>query len=262
MGVINITPDSFYSGSRQQGLDEILRKAEQMLNEGAAILDIGGQSTKPGSEILTVEDELQRVIKPIQGIRKYFPASFISIDTFYATVARQAAEAGADLVNDISAGEMDMDMFGTVAALKIPYVLMHKKGMPKTMQLQPDYKDVVNEVFDYLAEKRKQCLEAGIGQIIIDPGFGFGKNASHNFKLLGHLSKFKELGSPILAGLSRKTTIYKTLDTNPENALNGTTVLNTIALMNGADILRVHDVKEAVEAVKLYSAYRGNSISS
>ncbi len=261
MGVINVTPDSFYSGSRLQYTDEILQKAEQMLNEGAAIIDIGGQSTRPGSEMVSVENELQRVIGSVHAIRKKFPASFISIDTFYASVARQAAESGADIINDISAGEMDQDMIPTVASLKLPYVLMHKKGMPKTMQQQPEYSDVVKEVLAFMAEKKKQFNEAGIRQLIVDPGFGFGKNAAHNFKLLGHLEEFKKLKCPLLAGLSRKTTIYKTLGITPELALNGTTVLHTIALLNGADILRVHDVKEAMEAIKLVSAYNGSTVS-
>ncbi len=255
MGILNITPDSFYSGSRVQQLDDILAKGEQMINEGAAILDIGGQTTKPNSDRLTADEELQRVLPAIQKIKEKFPKTFLSIDTYHSTVAQEAVAAGADIVNDISAGEMDRQMISTVAALHVPFVAMHMKGTPATMQQNPVYKDAVKEVIDYFIQKMNECKQAGITDIIIDPGFGFGKTIQHNFQLLKKLEAFQIFHIPVLAGLSRKSTIWKTLNTTPEEALNGTTVLNTIALTKGASILRVHDVKEAMEAIKLHEAY-------
>ncbi len=255
MGILNITPDSFYSGSRVQQLDDILSKAEQMISEGAAILDIGGQTTKPGSARLTAEEELLRVLPAIQLIKEKFPDIFLSIDTYHSTVAKEAVAAGADMVNDISAGEMDEQMIATVAALHVPYIAMHMKGTPATMQQSPIYEDVTKEVVDYFIQKTNECKQAGITDIIIDPGFGFGKTIQHNFKLLKKLEAFQLFHVPVLAGLSRKSTIWKTLNITAEEALNGTTVLNTIALTKGAAILRVHDVKEAVEAIELHQAY-------
>ena len=255
MGVINITPDSFFSGSRSAE-DEVLFCAEKMIEEGAAILDVGGQSTRPKSIPISADEELKRVLPAIESIHKKFPAQLISVDTFYAKVAKEAADAGACLVNDVSAGTFDENLIATVAALKVPYVLMHMQGTPQTMQQNPFYKNVTLEVFDFLSFKMVELTKAGINDIVIDAGFGFGKKASHNFQLLGQLSFFKQLNKPLLAALSRKATIYKTLGTTPEKALNGTTVMNTMALMNGANILRVHDVKEAVEAVQLFVAYK------
>jgi len=252
MGIINATPDSFYTGSRQQSIDAILRRAEQMLKDGAAILDIGGQSTRPGSEKISEEEELKRVVDPIEAIHKNFPEAFISIDTYYAKVAAETVAAGACLVNDISAGSMDENMISTVAALKVPYVLMHSKGTPQTMKQFAAYENVTREVLDFFITKKSEISKAGITDIIIDCGFGFAKNAAHNFELLNNLSLFKMLDAPVLLGISRKSFIYKTLGISVEEALNGTTVLNTIGLMNGASILRVHDVKEAVEAVALF----------
>lgn len=254
MGIINITPDSFYSGSRQNSVTDVLKQAEKMIREGAAILDIGGQSTRPGSTKLTADEELQRVIAPIEAIHKEFSGIFISIDTYYAKVAELSVSAGADIVNDISAGSLDADMIHTVAGLNVPYILMHMRGTPQTMQQEPTYDNVTREVLDFFIKEAEHLCLAGINDIIIDPGFGFGKTIAHNFELLRNLPVFKMLSFPILLGISRKSTIYKTLGTTPEEALNGTTVLNTIGLMNGASILRVHDVKEAVETVKLYSA--------
>lgn len=256
MGILNITPDSFYSGSRVQQLDDILSKAEQMISEGAAILDIGGQSTKPGSDRLTAAEELQRVIPAIHQIKEKFPETFLSIDTYHSTVAKEAVAAGADIVNDISAGEMDRQMISTVAALHVPYIAMHMKGTPANMQQNPVYEDVTKEVVDYFIQKLNECKQAGITDIIIDPGFGFGKTIQHNFQLLKKLEAFQIFHIPVMAGLSRKSTIWKTLNTVPEEALNGTTVLNTIALTKGASILRVHDIKEAMEAIELYQAYQ------
>lgn len=251
MGIINATPDSFYEGSRQRTTDGILQQAEKMIREGADILDIGGQSTRPGSERLNPDEELQRVIPGITAIHTHFPNVIISIDTFYAKVARESVAAGASIINDISAGNIDEAMEDTVAALGLPYILMHMKGTPQTMQDAPHYDDVTREVLDFFIQKKEQLQKKGIKDIIIDPGFGFGKTIEHNFQLLKNLSAFQILNSPLLLGVSRKSTIYKSLGISVEEALNGTTVLNTIGLMKGAGILRVHDVKEAKEAVTL-----------
>jgi len=256
MGIINVTPDSFYNESRQQDTEAIVKKAGQMLNEGAGILDIGGQSTRPGSRLLNAAEEASRVCYAIEAIAGTFPAAIISIDTFYAKVAAAAVAAGAAIVNDISGGEMDKNMLETVAGLQVPYICTHMKGTPQTMQQLAAYEHVTTAVLDYFVSKLDSCRKAGIHDVILDPGFGFAKTSEHNFKLLKELGVFKITGKPLLVGLSRKSTIYKTLGTTAAGALNGTTVLNTIALQNGADILRVHDVKEAVEAVKLLSAYR------
>lgn len=257
MGIINTTPDSFYSGSRTNRMDDILFRAEKMLNDGAAILDLGGQSTRPGSQQVDAGEELQRVLPAIEAIAQKFPQAFISVDTYYARVAKEAVAAGACMVNDVSAGCLDANLLPTVAALQVPYVLMHMKGHPQTMQHNPVYENVVTEVFDALNFKMAQLLQAGINDIIIDPGFGFGKTFEHNFQLLKSLSYFQQLQKPLMAGLSRKATVYKTLHTTAEEALNGTTVLHTIALLNGTTILRVHDVKEAAEAVKLVGRVNG-----
>jgi dihydropteroate synthase len=253
MGIINATPDSFYKGNIN---DDILLLATKMVGGGAAILDIGGQSTRPGSDRITAREELKRVLPIIEIINKNFPDIIISIDTYSGKVATGAVEAGASMVNDISAGNMDDKMIAAVAALKVPYICMHMQGTPATMQKEPHYTDVVKEVVDFFIDKVEQCKKAGIMDIIIDPGFGFGKTITHNFSLLKKMDVFKILNTPVLAGLSRKSTIYKTLHTTAENALNGTTVLNTLALHNGACILRVHDVKEAAETITLFSAYK------
>jgi len=253
MGIINATPDSFYSGSRFPNVDNIILAAEKMLNDGADILDIGGQSTRPGSEMISADEEIERVVPAIKKIVEKFPEAFISTDTFYAKVAKAAVDAGASIINDISAGSIDQDMIITVAELKVPYVLMHMKGTPQTMQQLAKYENVTREVLDFFITKTDALKKAGIYDIIIDPGFGFAKTIEQNFELLKNLSVFKMLDKPILLGISRKSTIYKTLDISPEEALNGTTVLNTIGLMNGASILRVHDVKEAKEAITLFS---------
>jgi len=254
MGIINATPDSFYAGSRQANVDGILQQAEAMLQQGADILDIGGQSSRPGSTAIGEEEELNRVIEGIAAIQDRFPAAFVSIDTWYSKVAKEAVAAGACIVNDISAGSMDENMFATVASLHVPYVLMHMQGTPQTMQQSPHYENVSGEVLDFFIAKIDLLKKEGIRDIIIDPGFGFGKTISHNFELLRQLSIFKIIDHPLLMGISRKSTIYKTLGINADEALNGTTVLNTIGLMNGANILRVHDVKEAKEAIQLVDA--------
>lgn len=257
MGIINVTPDSFYSGSRKRLSDDILLQAEKMVNEGAAIIDIGGQSTRPGSKEIGVEEELQRVIPAIEAISLRFPGGFISIDTYYAKVAVEAVNAGASIVNDISSGTLDEQMIPAVASLQVPYIAMHMKGTPGTMQQYANYGDVTVEVLDFFIAKIEECRLAGIKDVIVDAGFGFAKTIAHNFALLKNLSVFKILEKPLLVGLSRKATVYKTLGTTPEQALNGTTVLNTIGLLNGANILRVHDVKEAVEAIALIKNVNG-----
>jgi dihydropteroate synthase len=256
MGILNVTDDSFYKGFLKAEMESILEQAGRMLEEGAVIIDIGGQSTRPGSLQLSAEEETGRVVPVIQKIISAFPDAILSVDTFYSSVAKAAVQAGASIVNDISGGNMDEEMISTVGALNVPFICMHMQGVPATMQEDPQYEDVVKEVLEFFIKKIHACKVAGIKDVILDPGFGFGKTATHNFTLLKQLQIFNMLERPILAGLSRKGTIYRTLGTTAEEALNGTTVLNTIALLNGAHILRVHDVKEAVEAVKLTGAYK------
>jgi dihydropteroate synthase len=255
MGIINMTSDSFYEGSRSQTVESILSQATKMIGEGADIIDIGGQSTRPGSERISVKEELQRVLSAIETILKNFPETIISVDTYQAIVAEECVRSGAAIINDISAGNMDSEMISTVAKLKVPYICMHMKGTPQDMQEHPSYENVTKEVLDFFIQKTDECRRSGINDVIIDPGFGFGKTITHNFTLLKELSAFKMLEKPIMAGLSRKSTIYKTLGITAGEALNGTTVLNTLALQNGANILRVHDVKEAKEVIKLYEQY-------
>jgi dihydropteroate synthase len=259
MGIINVTPDSFYSGSRQSTVDAALQKAEQMINEGATILDLGGQSTRPNSKQISAEEEAERVCPAIEAVHKQFPYAIISVDTYYALVAEEALQAGASIVNDISAGTLDNNMLSTVANLKAPYICMHMKGSPENMQQHAIYENVTREVLDYFIQRIHVCKKAGINDVIIDPGFGFAKTITHNFELLRNLSVFKMLEKPIIVGLSRKSTVYKTLGVTAEEALNGTTVMNTLALLNGANILRAHDVKEAVEAIKLFKKYFGKT---
>lgn len=254
MGILNATPDSFYAGSRLNAVDESLFRAEKMIQDGAAIIDIGGQSTRPNSTRISEDEELERVLPYIEAVHKRFPETFISIDSFYAKVVSEAVAAGAHIVNDVSAGSIDEAMIATIANLKAPYVLMHMKGDPQNMQQNPQYDNVVTDVFDALNFKLRQIVEAGINDVIIDPGFGFGKTIGHNFQLLHGLEYFKQINRPIMVGLSRKATVYKTLNISAEEALNGTTVLNTISLLKGANILRVHDVKEAKQAIELLKA--------
>lgn len=254
MGIINATPDSFFAGSRQRSVDAMLKEAERMLSAGASILDVGGQSTRPGSERVDASKELARVIDGIAAIHERFPEAILSVDTFYAAVAEEAVAAGVSLINDISAGAIDPLLVPLVARMKLPYVLMHMQGEPKTMATDPHYDAITTEVLDFFINKIAELRAMGIQDIIVDPGFGFGKTIQHNFRLLRDLSVFRILGCPVMAGLSRKSTIYKTLGISADDALNGTTVMNTMALMNGASILRVHDVKEAMEAVRLVEA--------
>ncbi|HLP19375.1 MAG TPA: dihydropteroate synthase [Chitinophagales bacterium] len=251
MGILNVTPDSFYDGGKLTGTDALLQQAEKMLREGATILDIGGMSSRPGAEIIGEDEELERVLPAVKAIVANFPDAIISIDTIRAKVAWQAIQAGAHIVNDISAGRLDDRMIETVATALVPYVIMHMQGLPHTMQQNPEYANVTTEVMDFLAERIAVCQKAGITDIILDPGFGFGKSVEHNYTLLRNLKYFANLNLPVLAGVSRKSMICKPLGVNPDKALNGTTAANTIALLNGASILRVHDVKEAMEAIKI-----------
>lgn len=253
MGILNITPDSFYEGSRvQKDPNEILEISEKMLQNGADILDVGGYSSRPGAEEVSEQEELQRVIPAILKIKEKFPKAIISIDTFRSKVAEKSIQNGADIVNDISAGNLDYEMISTVGKLNVPYIAMHMRGNPKVMQTLTGYEDIILEMITYFSRKLNECKKAGIKDVIIDPGFGFAKTIEQNYWILKNLSYFKKIEAPILVGLSRKSMIYKKLDTTSENALNGTTALNMAALINGANILRVHDVKEAVETVKLY----------
>lgn len=255
MGILNATPDSFYNKGQDSDEAGVLRNAEKMLTEGAAILDVGGASTKPGVMLIETDEEMQRVLPVIAAIRNRFPEAWLSVDTYNAQTAKEAVAAGADIVNDVSSGRFDEAMIKTVAELGVPYIAMHMQGRPETMQQDPSYEDAVTEVFDYLRAVTDRCREAGIKDIIIDPGFGFGKTVEHNFQLLNALNSFRMMGKPVLAGLSRKSMVCKPLKVNPEHALNGTTALNMVALQQGASILRVHDVKQAVEVVKLFQQF-------
>ncbi|MFN8343552.1 MAG: dihydropteroate synthase [Spirosomataceae bacterium] len=251
MGILNVTPDSFYSGSRVLQTEEAYKKAERMLSEGASLLDIGGHSTRPGADAVSEEEELKRVLPVIEILRKRFPEAILSIDTFRASVARQAVEAGAHIINDIAGGNLDPAMFETVASLQVPYILMHSRGTPQTMKSLNRYEHLVTDILRELQAKIYQLQQLGVKDIVADMGFGFAKNADQNYVLLRELKTFQWLNVPLLIGVSRKSMIWRKLDITPEQSLNGTTVLNTVALLNGADILRVHDVKEAGEAVKL-----------
>ena len=251
MGILNITPDSFYDGGMFDSNKKILKQVEKMLKDGADIIDIGGFSSKPGSKKVITDDEIKRVIPTIELIKSKFNEAIISVDTFRSEVAKKAVNSGASIVNDISAGELDPNMFNCVAELGIPYIMMHMQGSPQTMQNKPKYNNVVNDIITNLSKKIFRARELGIIDIVVDPGFGFGKTLEHNYQILNDLSFFKELDCPILVGISRKSMIYKILNNDPKNALNGTTCLNTVALSKGANILRVHDVKEAKEIIKL-----------
>ena len=254
MGILNITPDSFFSGSRMEGIDAALKKAEAMLAAGADFLDVGGISTRPGAEEVGEEEELQRVLPVVAAICKRFPEALVSVDTVRATVARQAVEAGACMVNDISAGRLDPALYETVAALRVPYVLMHMQGTPRNMQKNPQYENVVTEVLDFLIAELGRLRALGVHDVIVDPGFGFGKTLAHNYQLMSNLRAFQILETPILAGVSRKSMITRLLGVSADEALNGTTALHMAALLNGAAILRAHDVREAVETVRIYEA--------
>lgn len=251
MGIINVTPDSFFSRSRKIHLDEILQTAEKMFEEGATFLDLGGYSSRPGADDISVQEEIDRVIDPIKAITDRFPEAIISIDTFRSEVAREAVDTGASIINDISAGHLDKKMLRSVAELGVPYVAMHMKGTPQNMKELTKYDDMLHDVMKYFSSVMHDCNQLGIKDVIIDPGFGFAKTAEQSFDLLRKLAHFHHLDRPLLVGVSRKSMIYRTLNSTAEEALNGTSVLNTVALLKGAQILRVHDVKEAVEAIKL-----------
>lgn len=251
MGVINCSPDSFYSNSHSSGRDQILNSSARMIECGAAIIDIGGQSTRPGGREISEEEEMGRVVPAIKVIVDKFPDTPISVDTYYASVAKSAIEAGASIVNDISGGRFDDALLPSIAGLNVPYVLMHSIGRRDELHLKTSYSNLITEVLDFFIYETERLRIMGINDIIIDPGFGFSKNAAQNFELLKNLSAFTILNRPVLAGLSRKSTICRTLNISPEEALNGTTVLNTVALLNGASILRVHDPLEALQAIRL-----------
>lgn len=251
MGILNVTPDSFFDGGKFRKKNEILKQTEKMLLEGADLIDVGGMSSRPGAKMVSEEEELDRIIPVILLIRKRFPDVIISIDTFRSKVAREAVSCGANLINDISGGSFDNKLFDIVAKMKVPYILMHMQGTPQTMQKNPHYENVVTEVMDYFVKKIYLLKQAGVNDIILDPGFGFGKSIEQNYTLLNHLDVLKIFKLPVLVGLSRKSMVCKVLNVSPEKALNGTTILHTVGLQKGANILRVHDVKEAKEVVEI-----------
>ena len=251
MGILNLTPDSFYDGGKYSNENDIILQSSKMLEEGATFIDVGAYSSRPGAKHISEEEELQRIAPIVKLLVLKFPEIMLSIDTFRSEVAKKCIELGAAIINDISAGEMDVTMMKTVGELKVPYIMMHMKGTPQNMQKNPVYKNVTEDVLYYFSEKIALARSYAINDLIIDPGFGFGKTQEHNFKILSELELFKNIELPLLIGLSRKSMIYKTLQTNAKEALNGTTSLNTISLLKGANILRVHDVKEAIECIKL-----------
>lgn len=251
MGILNVTPDSFFSGSRVLQIEDAYKKADKMLSEGASMLDIGGHSTRPGADAVSEEEELNRVLPVVEMLRKRFPEAIISIDTFRASVARKSIEAGAHIINDIAGGNLDPLMFEAVAELNVPYILMHSRGTPQTMKELNQYDDLVTDVLRELQAKIYQLRQLGVKDIVADMGFGFAKNADQNYVLLRELRAFEALEVPLLVGVSRKSMIWRKLEITPEQSLNATTALNMVALLNGANILRVHDVKEAIEVVKL-----------
>ena len=252
MGIINVTPDSFYAGSRFMELEDILRQAEVMLSDGAQILDVGGMSSRPGATMIGAEEEVQRIAPVIEALVKHFPSTIVSVDTVYGHTARVSKNLGAGIINDVSAGKLDPTMYPTVAELGLPYILMHMQGQPGTMQANPEYTDVLTEVLDFFIAEVGKLRTLGVKDIVLDPGFGFGKTIAHNYQLLKNMHVFQIIDAPVLAGLSRKSMIYKLLQTTPEEALNGTSVLHLVALQQGAKLLRVHDVKPAMEVVKLW----------
>lgn len=260
MGILNVTPDSFFDGSRYQSEEQILRQAEKMLVEGAHIIDIGGYSTRPGAAEISIPDETDRVVKAIGWVAREFPKAVISIDTFRSSVARAAFAEGASILNDVSGGALDPEMFATAALLKAPYILMHMRGNPQDMQNRNDYSDVVLEVISELQQKISALHEAGVHDIVVDPGFGFAKSVAQNFEILNNLQRFRILDKPLLVGFSRKSMIWRTLGITPDEALNGTTALHSVALLKGASILRVHDVREAVQTIELIRNLNGHHV--
>lgn len=255
VGILNLTPDSFYDGGKFVAHEDALKHVEAMLEEGAGIIDIGGASSRPGAETVSLEEEKKRVLPVIELISKNFGDIVLSVDTFHSQIAQMSVEAGAAIINDISAGDNDSEMLSCIGRLGVPFIAMHKQGSPKTMQEHPEYGDVVVEVLDYFIKKKSEMTLAGIKDMIIDPGFGFGKTKAHNYKILKNLNAFAMLGCPVMVGVSRKRMVNEVLNIKPEDALNGTTVLHTLSLCNGAKLLRAHDVRAAVEAVKIFQMY-------
>lgn len=260
MGILNITPDSFYAASRYTKHESWMAAAQQMLAEGATILDIGAASSRPGAAIVSEDEELRRLIPVVAELASTFPDAVLSIDTYRASVAVKVVESGAHIINDISSGELDPEMFETIAGLGVPYIMMHMLGKPKHMQANPEYKDVVDDIKSYFEGRMEKLYHYGTVDVLLDPGFGFGKTIFHNYEILRRLNEFSCIGLPIVAGLSRKSMIYKVLGSTPEESLAGTTVLQTLALLNGANILRVHDVREAVETIKLMEVFKSKPV--
>ena len=258
MGILNLTDDSFFDGGKYSNKEEIIARCKLMLDEGAIIIDIGAQSSRPGATQISSKQELKKLIPIIKLLKNNFPHILISVDTFWSNTAKECALVGTDVINDISAGEMDKEMFPIIAELNIPYIMMHMKGNPQNMQNHPEYNNIIDEVSSYFSNKIEELNILGFNKIIIDPGFGFGKTLEHNYKILNNLDAFKYLKCPILTGTSRKSMIYKLLDTTADNALNGTIITNTMALLNGANILRVHDVKQAIECIKITTFAKNN----
>ncbi len=256
MGILNLTPDSFYDGGQYNSTEEALQKTEEMIHAGAHIIDLGAYSSRPFANEVSEEEEAQRLLPVLSALVKQFPDMTFSVDTFRSNIARQSIEAGAHIINDISAGSMDANMYKTIADLQVPYVLMHMKGTPQNMQQDPQYDDVVQEVKSFFERKVELLEKLGVKNVILDVGFGFGKSVEHNYALLKHLNEFQDLGKPILAGISRKSMLYKLLDSNPEEVLHATSAAHALALLNGASILRVHDVIEAKEVIKLMKMYK------
>ncbi|HAH23711.1 MAG TPA: dihydropteroate synthase [Prolixibacteraceae bacterium] len=260
MGILNVTPDSFYDGGKYETEKLILRRAEEILEQGATIIDIGAISTRPGTEEISAKEEIDRLLPAVRAVKKAFPEAFVSIDTFRSWVALKVIEeCGPCIVNDVSGGSFDPQMFDMIGKLSVPYILMHLLGTPLQMEKKPVYEDVIRDISMYFTDKVKKLTAAGVKDVILDPGFGFGKTSSHNYELLNRLDSFKVFQLPLLVGVSRKSMIHKLLDISPEDALNGTTVVNTLALIGGADILRVHDVRQAVEAVRILNKVRSTS---
>jgi dihydropteroate synthase len=260
MGILNVTPDSFFDGGKYKTEKKVVIRAEEILEQGGTVIDIGAISTQPGSEAISTKEEIDRLLPAVKAVKKNFPDAFISIDTYRSWVALKVIEdCGPCMVNDVSGGNFDAHMFDTIGKLGVPYILMHMQGTPLKMQENPEYKDIIREISLFFTDRVKKLTKAGVKDVIIDPGFGFGKTLEHNYELLNRLDSFKVFQLPLMIGASRKSMIYKLLKTNPEEALNGTSVINTLALMGGADILRVHDVREAVEAVRILNMVRSTS---
>lgn len=261
MGILNVTPDSFFDGGKYRTEKNVLKRAEEILVQGGTIIDIGAISTQPGAEGISTKAEIERLLPAVKAVRKNFPEAFISIDTYRSWVAMEVIEeCGPCIVNDVTGGNFDVLMFDTIGKLGVPYILMHMQGTPLKMQENPEYEDIIREISMFFTEKTKQLTRAGVKDVIIDPGFGFGKTLEHNYDLLNRLDSFKVFQLPVMVGVSRKSMIFKLLGSKPDEALNGTSVINTLALMGGADLLRVHDVREAVEAVKIMNMIRSTVV--